>query len=687
MFLSGWFRAGSRKNSRKQSRATTRLHCEQLEDRLAPTIAGNQVFPLDNPWNQKITNAPVAANSATLISSIGSTRTLHPDFGAMIYEGSKIGIPYNIVSGSQPKINVVIDGWPDESDLLPVPIPANAIIEGDPLPSAQNDTDRHLIVYDKDNNILYELYNVRRPSETSDNKWHAYSQAVWDLNENSFRTPGWTSADAAGLPILPGLVLAEEVFDQGVINHAIRFTVSRSADAYVYPASHEAGSGDPSNTPRMGERFRLKQSFDISGFSPANQVILQAMKDYGLIVADNGSNWYISGEPSTRWNDNELRQLKSIMGSNFEAVDLTPVVNGLSDNTGSGGNTITISGLNFAGGAGMTQVFFGTTAVSQFTINSDSSITVTVPAGTQGTTVNVSVKSPYGTSAIVNAARFTYGVATPQPGTLQFSAPVFNISEGAGSLTITVTRANGSSGAVSVDYAVSGGTADSSDYSLSPGTLTFAAGQTSKTFTISLIDDDLVEASETVLLTLSNPTGGATLGNTDAATVNISSNDLPSPGTIDIASAVYTVGEGDGFLQVTVTRSGGSSGIVKVNYATQNITSRAGKDYRKTSGTLVFADGETSKTFLVPILNDTKVEGDESFRVNLTRPRGGVMLGTQRSSTVTIFDDESVASSVPEVNANVSITLDQSYRAAANWAWIEQLLRKQLRHFQITWVE
>lgn len=686
MFLSGWLRARSLKNTRKDPRTTVRLLCEQLEDRLVPTVVGNQVFPLDNPWNQKITNAPVAANSATLISSIGSTRGLHPDFGAALWEGAKIGIPYNVVSGSQPKITVVIDGWPDESDLLPVPIPANAIIEGDPLPAAQNGSDRHLIVFDKDNNILYELYNVRRPSENSDNKWHAYSEAVWDLNQNSFRTPGWTSADAAGLPILPGLVLAEEVLDQGVINHAIRFTVSRSADAYVYPASHEAGSGDPATTPRMGERFRLKQSFDISGFSPANRVILQAMKDYGLIVADNGSNWYISGEPSTRWNDDDLRRLQGIVGSSFEAVDLTPVVSGLSASTGSGGNTITISGLNFSGGAGMTQVYFGTTAVSQFTINSDSSISVTVPAGTQGSTVNVTVKSPYGTSAVVNAARFTYGVATPQPGSLQFSAPTFNVSEGAGTLTITVTRVNGSSGAVSVDYAVTGGTADSSDYAVSPGTLTFADGQTSKTFTISLLDDSLVEPTETVLLTLSNPTGGATLGSTSAATVNIANNDAPSSGKVDIASAAYSIGEGGGFLQVTVTRSGGSSGTVRVNYGTQSLTARASRDFRSTSGTLIFADGETNKTLLVPILNDTKIEGEEIFRVVLSRPRDGVTLGTQTSATVTIIDDDSMVAAAPEVNSTVNITLDESYRAAANWTWIERLLQKPLRHFQITWV-
>src|SRR5262249_17091449 len=242
------------------------------------------------------------------------TKSLHADFGQSLWNGSYIGIPYNVVAGNQPPVNVVIDAWPGESDLLPVPIPANAIIEGDPLPGGQNFSDRHLIVYDRDNNVVYELYNAFRPTETPDGQWHADAEAYWDLRTNYFRPPGWTSADAAGLPILPGLVRPDEVYDQGIINHAIRFTVPKSMSAYIYPASHHAGTNNLAY-PRMGERFRLRQNLDISGFSPANRVILQAMKDYGLIVADNGSGWYISGEPSTRWDDNDLQKLSQVKGS------------------------------------------------------------------------------------------------------------------------------------------------------------------------------------------------------------------------------------------------------------------------------------------------------------------------------------------------------------------------------------
>lgn len=383
------------------------LRLEQLEDRQLFTLAGDTLFPADNPWNQRINNAPVAANSSTLVASIGATRNLHPDFGT-IYEGAYIGIPYVIVSGTQPKVNVIIDAYPDESDIVPVPIPPGAPLEGDPLPSEENDGDRHLIIYDPDNNIAYELYNVHRPSETDDGQWHADSQAVWHMDQNWFRTPGDTSADAAGLPILPGLVRVDEVLDQGVINHALRFTVPNSRNSYVYPASHQAGVNN-ANYPRMGERFRLKADFDISGFSPTNRIILQALKDYGMIVADNGSGWYLSGAPSSRWDDDELSELKDIAGSNFEAVNLTPIATSLSQTTGStsGGTAVTITGKNFSGAAGQLQVRFGTTPASSVNIVSDTTLIVTSPAHSAGT-VDVVVQTPYGTSATSAAARFTY---------------------------------------------------------------------------------------------------------------------------------------------------------------------------------------------------------------------------------------------------------------------------------------
>jgi hypothetical protein len=392
---------------RKQSR---QLFVEALEARALMTLSGDMLFPADNPWNQKIVTAPVAANSSTLVASIGTSSRLHPDFGT-VFEGANIGIPYNVVSGTQAPVHVVIDAYADESDLVDVPIPPGAVIEGDPLSGSQNDGDRHLMVYDKDNNIAYELFNVHRPSETSDGQWHADSEAVWDMSQNSFRSPGDTSADAAGLPILPGLVRVDEVLDQGLINHALRFTVPRSRNAYVFPASHQAGSNN-TDYPRMGERFRLKQTFDISGFSPTNQVILKALKEYGMIVADNGSAWYLSGAPSSRWNDDDLHALGDILGSNFEALNLSPTVTSLDQSSGStaGGTQVTIHGQGFSGAAGQLQVRFGTTLSSPPTILSDTVLVAIAPPHAAGT-VHIAVQTPYGTSPATSADQFTFTAA------------------------------------------------------------------------------------------------------------------------------------------------------------------------------------------------------------------------------------------------------------------------------------
>jgi hypothetical protein len=640
------------------------LQVETLEGRLVPTLLGNSLFPADNPWNEKITNAPVAANSSTLVASIGLSGHLHPDFGAALYQGANVGIPFNVVPGTQPKITVVIDAYASESDIQPVPIPANAVIEGDPLPSAQNTGDRHLLVYDQDNNVGYELYNAHRPSETADGQWHADAEAVWDYKKDSFRPAGWTSADAAGLPILPGLVRPDEVLDQGVITHALRFTVPHSQNAYVYPASHQAGVANTSY-PRMGERFRLKQSFDISGFSPANRVILQALKDYGMIVADNGSGWFLSGEPSSRWNDDDLHLLTNVLGSNFEAVDLTPVVTGISPTTGptTGGTSVTITGLNFSGGAAMTQVFFGSTAAPGVSVNSDTSITVTAPAQAAGT-VHVTVRSPYGTSVAVSADQFTYTSSTPQPGQLQFGAATYSVAENGGSVTLTVTRTGGSSGAVSVAYATANGTATAgADYTATSGTLNFADGQTSQTITVPVIDDTLVEGNETFSVALSSPGGGATLGSPAAATVTIVDNDVAGPGKLQFSSATYSVSEGAGTAVITVQRVGGSQGSVTVRYATSNGTATAGSDYAAASGKLTFANGETSKTFTIRIIDDTLVEGNETVKLRLSSATGGATLGTPSAATLTILDNDGGGSSGPLVAGSPSAP------GRSAWGW------------------
>jgi len=269
-------------------------------------------FPPDNPWNSPVDTAAVDPNSAAIISNIGLTTSFHPDFGAN-YNGGPFGIPYVVVSGTQARVNVSFD-YADESDPGPYPIPPN--------PPIEPGSDAHVLVVDRDNWKLYELFAAQR---LADGSWHAGSGAIFDLSSNVLRPAGWTSADAAGLPILPGLVRFDEV-SAGNITHALRFTVSRSRRAYVYPARHWASSDTSSLRPPMGMRVRLKAGVNISGYPASAQVILRALKKYGMIVADNGSNWFVSGTADARWNDTEINTLKALKGSDFEVVRMTGIV-------------------------------------------------------------------------------------------------------------------------------------------------------------------------------------------------------------------------------------------------------------------------------------------------------------------------------------------------------------------------
>jgi len=281
------------------------------------SLNGKRVFPADNDWNRDVSNEPVDPNSANLIASVGLGTSLHPDFGT-VWNGAPNGIPYVVVSGSQTKVQINFNAFGDESDPGPYPVPPNAPVEGGP----DGTGDRHVIVIDRDNWKLYELYSAFPASSG----WTAASGAVFDLNSNALRPAGWTSADAAGLPVFPGLVRYDEVFGLKQITHALRFTASRTRRAYVLPARHFASSDTNPNLPPMGMRVRLKASVDISRFSPAMQVILRALKRYGMILADNGSNWFVSGAPDSLWSDDELNTLKTIKGSDFEVVKMGTVI-------------------------------------------------------------------------------------------------------------------------------------------------------------------------------------------------------------------------------------------------------------------------------------------------------------------------------------------------------------------------
>jgi hypothetical protein len=277
-----------------------------------PSIAGCPIFPDDNVWNSPIESLPVDPNSQNYIETIGSGKGLHPDFGSGTWDGGPIGIPYTIVSGSQAKVNVIFD-YADESDPGPYPIPPDALIEGGPGSSG----DRHVLIIDKDNCILYELFSAYPQANGT---WKAGSGAVFNLRSNELRPPTWTSADAAGLPILPGLVRYDEVA-AGEIRHAVRFTAPQTRNTFIWPARHYASSLTGQQYPPMGQRFRLKATFDVSGFSSDTKIILRALKKYGMILADNGSSWFISGVPDPRWNNDVLHELSRVSGSEFEAVD------------------------------------------------------------------------------------------------------------------------------------------------------------------------------------------------------------------------------------------------------------------------------------------------------------------------------------------------------------------------------
>jgi len=282
------------------------------------SLNGFVPFPADNLWNQDISSAPVDPNSDALINFIGASVPVHPDFGSGLYNGQSMGIPYIVVGAQQSFVNISFTAYGDESDPGPMPVPANAPIEGYPAPG---NGDRHVLVLDNSNCWLYELYNA---SVNADGSWNAGSAAVWDLLADEQRPYTWTSADAAGLPIFPGLARYDEVAS-GQINHALRFTLQFSRAAFVPPASHWAANSSSASAAPMGMRLRLKSSFDVSTFSTTNQVILNALKKYGMIMADNGSSMYISGDPDDRWDNSDLHLLGNVTASDFEVVQMNPI--------------------------------------------------------------------------------------------------------------------------------------------------------------------------------------------------------------------------------------------------------------------------------------------------------------------------------------------------------------------------
>jgi hypothetical protein len=278
-----------------------------------PQAPGCPVFPATNAWNQRVDKLPVAGNSAAVVAAIGPDDNMHADFGSGLWDGGPIGIPITVVRKTQKKVRVAFE-YASESDKGPYPIPGNVAIEG----GRRSDGDRHALIVDRDACKLYELFALY-PTASG---WRAGSGAIFDLRSNKLRPAGWTSADAAGLAILPGLARYEDVA-RGRIDHALRFTVQRTRRAYVWPARHYASSHTDPSLPPMGLRFRLRRDYPIGGFPRQARIVLQALKEYGMIVADNGSNWYVSGAPHPKWSNEQLHTLHRVPGSAFEVVDVS----------------------------------------------------------------------------------------------------------------------------------------------------------------------------------------------------------------------------------------------------------------------------------------------------------------------------------------------------------------------------
>jgi hypothetical protein len=382
-----------------------------------PTIGNCPVFPADNIWNTRIDQLPVHPSSSTWVNTIGTSAHLHPDFGSGLYNGEPIGIPYVTVPGTQTKYPASFT-YQSESDPGPYAIPLNAPIEG----GSSSTGDRHVISVDTGNCILYEIYDAF-PQTAS---WTGGSGAIFNLLSDALRPSTWTSADAAGLPIFPGLVRYDEIA-AGQIRHAIRFTVPQTQDTFVWPARHEASSLTSANYPPMGARFRLKASFDISSFSATNQIILTALKLYGMMLADNGSSWYISGAPDSRWSNDDLHVLNTIAGSNFEAVDVSHLM--VDPNSGEAlQSSVSVS---------------VTPATSNVQVNGKQQFSATV-TGSSNQTVTWEVNGVVGGNSAVGfidsiSGNYTAPALVPSPAMVTVHAVSQAVPSAVGSASVTVT--------------------------------------------------------------------------------------------------------------------------------------------------------------------------------------------------------------------------------------------------------
>jgi hypothetical protein len=481
----------------------------------AGPIAGCPMFPSNNYWNAPIDNLPVDARSNGWINTIGRSTGFHMDFGSGNWDGGPIGIPYNVVGSGVPKVNVSFL-YDDESDSGPYPIPSSPLIEFG--------SDHHILIVDSTTCTLYELYNASH----SGGVWHAGSGAIWDLNANDLRPDTWTSADAAGLPILPGLVRYDEIA-AGVIDHAIRFT-AENTNKYIWPARHLTSDENAPQIPPMGARFRLKASFDISSYPAEMQVILTAMKTYGIVLADNGSNWYVSGAPDSRWDNDMLHLLDDLTGDDFEAVDTSSLM--VDPDSGATGSTISGN----VGASGVTLSYTDGTART-VTSSADGSYSLTVTNNWSGTV------TPSHPCYDFNPANRTYNTITSNAVNQDYAptasgevcvASIVRTSvnnTNATTVDFLVTFTEPVAGVDATDFAltksgISGGAITNVDGSDESYVVTVSTGSGNGTIRLDLVDDD------SIVDNVSNPLGGAGNGNGDFTSGEVYSivKSAPLPG-------------------------------------------------------------------------------------------------------------------------------------------------------------
>ena len=583
-----------------------------LQPAAAQTLGGCPMFPANNVWNTPVDNLPVDPNSAAYVSSVGTTRFLHPDFSS-----GGGGIPYVVVSSTQPKVPIVFGAGASESDPGPYPIPANAPIESVNV----SGSDRHVLVLQSGSCVLYEMYLAYPQSNGS---WQASSGAVFNLNSNQLRPAGWTSADAAGLPILPGLVRYDEVAS-GVIRHAIRMTAPQTRQQYIWPARHDASSLTGAQYPPMGQRFRLKASFDITPYPADVQVILTALKKYGAILADNGGAWYLTGAPDSRWNDDNMHKLQQVLGSNLEAVNESSLMSDPNSGVVLGGmatlSQVHLSASSVTGGTPVTgQVLLSAAAPSggvSVSLQSSNAAAASVPAAVVVPGGATSASFTIQTSAVsantaVTITAFYLGVAATAGLTVLPPAPSGVVPS---SVVLSPTSAQG--GTTVNCYLYLSGAAPASGLTVKltssnpaaasvPATVTFAGGTTLK-YTAVTVPPAAAASSVTISMTANGVTKSAVLAVKPASLVGVTLTASSTKGGGTITGTLFLGGLPAAPLTATLTSSNPAVAAVpaSVTFAAKTKTVTFGISTKavtvSTSVKITVKVGTVSQAFLVTV--------------------------------------------------------------------------------------